>query len=97
MRVVIGDAGEQIVTVAEHVGFRLQADARRDQAGIALAVMAGDEQHRAHAALAIIVRRLQQHGRLAGIHRRVVEVKLGHAALLSRLATPRGGAGAAFP
>ena len=77
--VVLGDAGEQVVAVAEHLGLGLQPDARGDVALVGLAVVAGDEQHRRHAALAIVVGRLQKHGRLAGIHGRVVEVELGHA------------------
>ena len=55
MVMMLGDAGEQIVAVAEHLGLGLQPDARRDQPGVALAVVAGDEQHRRHAALAVIV------------------------------------------
>ncbi len=44
--VMLGDAGEEIVAVAEDLGLRLQADARGDQPDVALAVVAGDEQHR---------------------------------------------------
>ena len=54
---------------------------------------AGDEQHRRHAALAVIVGGLQQHRRLAGIHRRVVEIELGHAPFMPDVGLAgRGGA-----
>jgi len=91
MFVMLGNAGIEIVAVAERLGFGLQADARRDQPLVALAIMACDEQHRRHVALAIVVGRLQEHRRLAGIHRCVVEVELCHGALLSRVAAARGG------
>ena len=76
--VVLGDARKEVVALAEHLGLGLKPDARGDVALAGLAVVAGHEQHRRHAALAIIVGRLQKHGRLAGIHGRVVEVELGH-------------------
>ena len=77
--VMLGDALIQVVAVAEHLGVGFQPDARRDVTEIALlAVVAGDEQQRVHAAFAVIERRLQQHRRLAGIHGRVVEIELGH-------------------
>ena len=76
--VVLGDACKEIVAVAEHLGLGLEPDARGDVALAGLAVVAGDEQHRRHAALAVIVGRLQKHRRLAGIHGRVVEIELGH-------------------
>ena len=46
MFVMLGDSGEEIVAVAEHLSLRFETDARRDQPVVALAVVAGDEQHR---------------------------------------------------
>ena len=90
MAVVLAYALEQVVAGAEHLGIRFQPDARRDVSRrIVLAIVAGDEQHGRHAALSVIVRGLQQHRRLAGIHRGVVEVKLGHSSI-KRNAPPNG-------
>jgi hypothetical protein len=40
--------------------------------------MPGDEQQRVHAAFTVVEGRLQQHRRLARIHRRVMKIELGH-------------------
>ena len=90
--VMLGDAGIEIVAVAEHLGARFKPDSRGNVAAVALAVVSGHEQHRVHAAFAIVVRRLQQHRRLAGVHGRVVEIELGHGLLLSRSRAGGGGA-----
>ncbi len=78
--VVLGDAREKVVAVSEHLRIAVEADARGNVATIFLAVVARDEQHRVHPALAVIVGCLQEHGRLAGIHGRVVEVEFCHRA-----------------
>src|SRR5690606_15291732 len=67
-----------------------QADARGDHpAATAAVVQARRQDQRAHAAFAVVVRRLQQRGGLPGVHRRVVEVELGHRGILRQRA-PRG-------
>ncbi len=70
----------EIVVAIERHALRLQADPRGHGAAAGAMVQPRREDQRAHPALAVVVRRLQQRGRLPGIHRRVVEVELGHGA-----------------
>jgi hypothetical protein len=78
VRVVFGDAPVKIVAMPERLRPGRQADARADAALAGAIVESGDELHRRHAAFAVIVGRLQKHGRLAGVHRGVVKIELGH-------------------
>ena len=57
---------------------RRQGDARADGAGAGAVVERGGPQHRLHAALAIVEVGLQQGGRFPRVHRRIVEIELGH-------------------
>lgn len=69
-----GDIGRRI----ERGRRRLQPDPGGDRARREARVDRGGEQHRPHAALAIVEVGLQQRGRLACVHAGVVEVELGH-------------------
>ena len=69
---------EQIVLALEASARRLEADARRHHAFAAAVVERRRQDQRAHAALVIVVRALQQRRGLSGVHRRVVEIELGH-------------------
>ena len=63
---------------AEGVGLARQAEARGDDAVAGAVVEGGGEQAHLHAALFVVVRHLQQRGRLAGVHRGVAEEQLRH-------------------
>jgi len=71
------------ITIEAHA-LGAEANARGDDAATGAVVQLRGEDHHAHAALAVVVRRLQQRGGLAGVHRRIIEIELGHAAILSR-------------
>ena len=68
----------EVVLAAESRGLRAQADPRGDDTVASAVVQARGQDQDAHAALAVVVRRLQQGRGLPRIHRRVVEVELGH-------------------
>mmetsp|Transcript_5758 Transcript_5758/g.18186 ORF Transcript_5758/g.18186 Transcript_5758/m.18186 type:complete len:202 (-) Transcript_5758:36-641(-) len=55
-----------------------EADARRDAARARAVVERRRQQQHLHAALLVVVRGLQERGRLARVHRRVVEIELPH-------------------
>src|SRR5690606_23247919 len=61
----------------------LQPNARGHDAAAGAVVECRRQDQRAHAPLAVVVRRLQQVGGLSGIHCRIVEVELGHAGSLT--------------
>jgi len=88
------DAAEEVVGVGQDLGRRLEADARAHAAEAGSGVDGGGEDERAHPAFLVVVARLQEDGGFAGVHRRVVEVKLRHGG--ERL-PPRGGALNGFP
>ena len=79
---VAPDLALQVVVAFERDAFRAQADARGHHAGAGAVVQARGEDRHAHAALAVVVRRLQQRRGLAGVHRRIIEIELGHARIL---------------
>ncbi|MPL84460.1 hypothetical protein SDC9_30425 [bioreactor metagenome] len=64
----------------EGLGLGADADAACDPALARAPVEPGGDEEGLHAALDVVVGRLQQQRALAGIHRRVMEVELGHAA-----------------
>lgn len=78
---VLADAVVEVVAIGEGLGLRCDAQARADHADAVLGIERGGHQQRTHAAFAVVVGRLQQHGRLARIHGGVGEVELGHGAL----------------
>ncbi len=71
-------AREDVVGADERDCAGAQADARFDAAGPVTRVDRGREEQRAHPALPIIMAGLQQHRALAGVHRCIIEVDLGH-------------------
>ena len=75
---VLADAVEEVVLGVEGLGLRRDPEARADHAFAVLGVERRGEEQGAHAALAVVVGRLEQHGRFAGVHRGVGEVELGH-------------------
>ena len=77
-RVLMAHAVEQIIGGREHLGRGLEADAGAHPAETGAGVDGGHEHQGAHATFLIIIARLQQNRRFAGIHRRVVKVELGH-------------------
>src|SRR3546814_5506254 len=58
---------------------RTQPDPRRHHATAVTIIQLRGEDQRAHTALVVVVRALQQGGGLAGVHRRIIEIELGHA------------------
>ena len=77
---------EQVLPRRKCVRLSVEPDPRSDLADTHAVIKLGGQQHGSHATLDIVVRGLQKHGRLAGVHGRVVEVELGHAPLLARCA-----------
>jgi len=68
----------QIILRQKNVGLRLQSDSRPDDSLAEASIEVRDQNHRLHAPLLVVVAGLQEHRRLAGIHRRIVEVKFCH-------------------
>jgi hypothetical protein len=75
------------VTVEGHA-VGAQADPRGHHAGAGAIIQARGQDRHPHAALAVVVRALQQGGGLAGVHRRIVEVELGHRPILVATGPP---------
>ncbi len=73
------DQGEKIGFGGETQRGFGDADAAGDLAGAGAVVQRRGQKQRRHAAFAIIVGRLQQERALAGIHRGIMKIKLGHA------------------
>ena len=73
-----GDFGMQVPSGAEVACFGTDADARGDLAARSIIELRGVDE-RAHASLAVVVRGLQQRRGFSGVHRRVIEIELGHA------------------
>ena len=86
---LVGDRFEQVDALVINLRRRRQGDPRADDAGARAIVQPRGPQHRLHAALAIIVIGLQQGGRFPRVHRRIIEIELGHRALLSASARGR--------
>lgn len=77
------DTCEQILTMRIQLALRRDAETGGDHAAL-FRVMRRSKDQRVHAALAVIVRGLQQHCRLAGIHGGIGEIEFGHQALCNR-------------
>jgi hypothetical protein len=69
---------EQVVAGGDRDGGGVQPDARLDAAGAVAGVDRRGEKQGAHAALLVVVARLEQDGALARVHRGVVKIDLGH-------------------
>ena len=74
----VTDQLEQIVQRIKQNGCRLKSDARGNGFLASSVIKCWSKYRRMHSAFAIVVARLQKHGGLAGVHRGVVEVELGH-------------------
>src|SRR5688572_28915243 len=77
------DLGAKVGRLVIGVGPGGQVDARMDHAEAAAVVDRGGIEHRPHAPLAIVEIGLQQQSRFADVHRRIIEIELGHAGLLA--------------
>ena len=87
---LLGDGFEQIDALVIAARRRRQGDARADRPLAGAVVEPSGPQHRLHAAFAVIVIGLEQGGGFPGIHRRIIEIELGHPVfLLSGLAQRR--------
>src|SRR5579884_2152756 len=75
---LVGDRLEKVDTLVIAVRRSRKRDARADSAGTRAVVMRRGPQHRFHAALAIVEVGLQQGCRFPSVHRRIVEIELGH-------------------
>ena len=69
---------KQIITLFECKRLGFKANSGLDDPCLMAIVQGRSKQHRRHAALTIVVGRLEQNGRLAGIHRRIIEIELSH-------------------
>ena len=76
------DDALQVVVAREREALRLQADPRRHRAAAGAEIQLRGQDRHPHAALAVVVRALQQGGGLPRVHRGVVEIELGHARIL---------------
>ncbi|KAG1080821.1 hypothetical protein G6F40_015728 [Rhizopus arrhizus] len=85
---ILLDPALQVGIAVEGHAIGAQADARSDHAGAGTIVQARGQDRHPHAALAVVVRALQQGGGLAGVHRRIVEVELGHRRIVRRSPGP---------
>src|SRR5690606_23575291 len=74
------DDVEQVVGRGERRCGSVEADARSDAPYSVPIVEMRRKQQRVHTALAVVVARLQKRGRLARVHRGVIEVELRHCA-----------------
>ena len=72
------DKSQQIIGAGKAHAVRAQANARGHHTFARAVVQHRRQDARAHATLVIVVGALQQRGRLAGIHRRVIEIEFGH-------------------
>jgi hypothetical protein len=74
----LGDLGQQVDAFVVGAGRRIEGDARTDGPAAGAIVEAGGPQHGFHAALAIIEIGLKQGRRFPRVHRRIIEIELGH-------------------
>ena len=75
---LLAKLGEKIIVGPERLRFCMQADTAGDTPQTITVVERGGEQARVQAPFAVVMAGLQEQGTLACIHRREVEVKLGH-------------------
>ena len=75
---LLADRREQVDAFVIRMRRGRERDPRADRAGARAVVVRRRPQHRPHAALAIIEIGLKQGGRFPRVHRRIVEIELGH-------------------
>jgi hypothetical protein len=74
---------EQVFVFAERVGVSANPDPATDPPVARPLIELSNNQIGLHAPLNVVVRGLKQHSRFTGVHRGVIEIKLGHEPLLA--------------